>query len=254
MEPNDQVPPTEDPFLAPAVERIVPIYIGFDLETTGVDSFSDVPVSYGFVERIASGDKVITRTKSGYVNPGVAIPEESTAIHGITNDMVADAPELAVATEKIAALLAEIWQRGCVIVGMNVSYDLTMIESLCTRLGLTPLSQRGGIGPVMDILVLDRRFNKYRKGGRKLGILCSHYGVVLDDAHAAAADADASLCILEAIRASKPEIDQIPLGSINETLRGWHQGQMRDLSAYFVKQGNPPISKGQFSWPINTAE
>jgi DNA polymerase-3 subunit epsilon len=249
MEPNDQTPVEDSPA---AVSP--PSYVGFDLETTGIDYFSDLPVSYGFVERVFNGTEMVVRAKRGYVNPGITIPEAVTAIHGITDDMVASAPELAATTEKIASLLASIWQSGGVVVGMNVSYDLTMVESLCMRLGLTPLSQRGEIGAVFDILVIDRRFDKYRKGGRKLTDLCAHYGVVLGDAHDASADAGASLEVLEAMIARFPELATIPTESISETMRTWYQTWLRDFSAYREKQGDAPANAGRYIWPIHTAE
>lgn len=61
-----------------------PIY--FDTETTGIKMDRDRIIE------IAAYDPVRDETFVSFVNPGVAIPPEATAIHHITDDMVADAP------------------------------------------------------------------------------------------------------------------------------------------------------------------
>src|SRR5580700_10696910 len=54
--------------------------LGFDLETTGIDRFSDVPVSYALVR--VEGAQVVQRD-TWLVDPGREIPDGATAIHGI---------------------------------------------------------------------------------------------------------------------------------------------------------------------------
>jgi DNA polymerase-3 subunit epsilon len=226
-------------------------YVGFDLETTGVSSFRDVPVSYGFVQHVRDASGASTKIEGGFVNPGVAIPAGASAVHGITDDMVADAAVLKDAVQTIVAKVVSVWTSGGVIVGMNVGYDLTMVDSLCRRLGIPGLEERGDIGGVMDILVLDRHFDKWRKGGRKLTDLCRHYGVALDSAHSAAADAEASLLVFEAMTTSFPEVDRIPVVEINATLRAWYQEWLSSFSTYLEKKGEAPIDAGRYAWPIH---
>lgn len=238
MPANDQAP-------VPA-----PRYVGFDLETTGVDPFTDVPVSYGFVEFSATGPRI----KSGYINPGIAIPEAVTSIHGITDADVASAPSLIEATEFLAKSLSSIWAGGGVLVGMNVAYDLTMVESLTQRLGLKSLSERGEIGPVVDILILDRRLDKWRKGGRKLTDLCAHYGVEISNAHDAVADVEASLKVLDAILARYTVLAALTPETINTTLRAWYVEWLTDFSSYLVKKGDTAPALGRYQWPIHTNE
>jgi DNA polymerase-3 subunit epsilon len=229
----------------------VTTYVGFDLETTGVSSFRDVPVSFGFVEHVRSTAGVETRTEGGYVNPGVAIPAGASAIHGITNEMVSDAPALKEAVEAIAQRLGSIWATGGVIVGMNVSYDLTMIDSLCQRLATATLEQRGTVGPVLDILILDRHFDKWRKGTRKLNDLCLHYDVTLTGAHSAVEDAEASLSVLEEMQRQYPAIGELPVSAINDTSRAWYQEWLTSFSSYLEKRGEGPVNIGRYEWPIH---
>ncbi|HEV3269021.1 MAG TPA: exonuclease domain-containing protein [Acidimicrobiales bacterium] len=226
-------------------------YVGFDLETTGVSSFQDVPVSYGFVQNVRDAYGVSVLVEGGYVNPGVPIPAGASAIHGITDEMVANAMILEDAVETIVAKLLSVWRSGGVIVGMNVGYDLTMVDSLCRRLAIPTLEEGGPIGAVMDILVLDRHFDKWRKGSRKLTDLCRHYGVSLESAHSAAADAAASLLVFEAMVAKYPAIESILDTQINSTLRTWYQAWLSSFSNYLERKGEAPVDVGRYEWPIH---
>lgn len=61
----------------------------FDLETTGVNMAEDRIVEISVIKLHPSGkEEVYTRL----VNPGIPIPAEASAVHGITDDRVADAP------------------------------------------------------------------------------------------------------------------------------------------------------------------
>jgi DNA polymerase-3 subunit epsilon len=226
-------------------------YVAFDLETTGVNSFHDVPVSYGFVEQVTEGEIVHTVTDGGLVNPGRSIPPGATAVHGITNEMVADAVSLAVSSAAIIDKLADVWFSGGAIVGMNLAYDLTMVDALCRRVFNASLAERGVEGPVYDILVIDRHFDRYRKGKRTLEDLCLQYHVVLDGAHSAVADAQASLSVFRAMLELYPEIPAIPTSEVNASLRAWHQDWLRSFSTFLEGKGRAPINAGQYEWPIH---
>ena len=69
-------------------------YAVADVETTGFGPTRDNVVEIGCVP--IDGDAVVYRWET-LVNPGIAIPEHATAIHGITNRMVAAAPDLGAA-------------------------------------------------------------------------------------------------------------------------------------------------------------
>ena len=53
--------------------------LGLDFETTGIDRFNDVPVSYALVSVV---EGVVVRSWSGLIDPGRDIPPEATAVHG----------------------------------------------------------------------------------------------------------------------------------------------------------------------------
>ncbi len=64
----------------------------FDLETTGIDVARDRIVEISVLKVFPNGNK---ESKTWLVNPTIPIPEQSTAIHGITNEKVANEPTFA---------------------------------------------------------------------------------------------------------------------------------------------------------------
>ncbi|MDE5695583.1 MAG: 3'-5' exonuclease, partial [Alistipes sp.] len=101
----------------------------FDLETTGVDTSKDRIVEISMIKVMPDGEE-ITRTRR--INPGMPIPAEATAVHGITDEDVADAPKFA----QVAKSLEE-FIRGCDFGGFNSNrFDLPMLVEEFMRAGL----------------------------------------------------------------------------------------------------------------------
>ena len=102
----------------------------FDLETTGVRIGRDRIVQIAVVRLMPDG----TREKwQSLVNPEMPIPPEATAVHGISNADVADAPVLA---ELSGELLREL--NGCDLCGFNVlRFDLPFLSEELYRVGAT---------------------------------------------------------------------------------------------------------------------
>ena len=61
----------------------------FDLETTGIDVAKDRIVEIAVFKVFPNGNK---ESKTWLVNPTVPIPPQTTAVHGITNEKVANEP------------------------------------------------------------------------------------------------------------------------------------------------------------------
>lgn len=92
----------------------------FDLETTGTNIANDRIVEIGIV--IAKPDGTLEK-KQRFVNPGMPIPPESTAVHGITDEMVENEPTF----KQIAKSLEQVLQ-GCDLAGFNVlKFDIPML-------------------------------------------------------------------------------------------------------------------------------
>lgn len=129
----------------------------------------------------------------------MAIPEQASAIHGIGTDHARKhGARAAPAVEEIAHAVAEVLRSGVPLVVMNARYDLSLLDRECHRYGLPSVDERvgGAPSPVIDPLVIDKHVDKYRKGKRALQALCDHYGVTLDGAHEASADAVAAVRVV----------------------------------------------------------
>lgn len=228
-------------------------YLGFDLETTGTDPLEALPVSYSLVWTLAGRPWL---SAEALVDPGVEIPEAASAVHGITAAAIAadpEAAELPEALETIAGALTSSSLSGVPVLGMNVKYDLTLIDALSRRISGYGLSERGWSGPVIDILVIDRALDKYRKGKRTLSALAEVYGVALSQAHTAAADVEASIEIFEAIRKRYPRsFEGVDPMRLHEMQAGWHRDWAESYNRWRVDRGQDPLAPGEYSWPLQT--
>jgi DNA polymerase-3 subunit epsilon len=173
-------------------------WAAFDTETTGVDVENDRIVSAAVHARRGADEAV---AEEWLADPGIEIPADATAVHGITTEHAREHGEPARAVvEQIAATLAtEIVNRGALVVGHNVVFDLTLLDRECRRYGLPTLVERLGDSPlhVVDTRVLDQRAVPFRRrvseeqGARQLITLAQFYGVPWDDekAHGCSYDA-----------------------------------------------------------------
>ncbi|GFN08105.1 3'-5' exonuclease [Streptomyces microflavus] len=185
--------------------------VGFDLETTGTDVESDRIVTAALVRLEADG--TVTEQRTWLLDPGVAIPEQASAIHGIGTDHARKhGARAASAVEEIAHAVAGVLRSGVPLVVMNARYDLSLLDRECGRYGLDSVDERiGGVpSPVIDPLVIDKHVDKYRKGKRALQALCEHYGVTLSDAHDATADAVAAVRVVRQMGERHRPVSTLP--------------------------------------------
>ncbi len=156
----------------------------FDLETTGTDNAKDRIVELAFVKISPDGkrDKYIKR-----VNPGMPIPAEVTAIHGISDEDVKDCPSF----KQIAHNLYD-WMKGCDLGGYNSSkFDLPVLAEEFLRAGVDVDFTERNMIDVQQIF--------FKKEARTLSAAYSFYcNKELENAHSAEADIDATIDVLEA--------------------------------------------------------
>jgi DNA polymerase III subunit epsilon len=222
--------------------------LGFDLETTGVDRFSDVPVSFALT---TWRDGVVVDSATHLIDPGREIPEGASAIHGISTERArTEGWPLADAVELIAEWLVDASRRGVPVSGIKLDYDLTMLDVQCRALDGRGLAERGWTGPVLDALVLDRRLDKYRRGRRTLGHLCAHYGVEIDQAHDALADAQASIGVLLAMSRRFPELFGADPAELFAAQVGWHREWTVSYDAWRRSDGQTPLDPRESFWPV----
>lgn len=221
--------------------------IAFDLETTGVDVESDRIVTAAVVS-INGADKYASRW---LVNPGIEIPERATAIHGITNRQAQAegvAPDQAIA--EIVNILATGLEAETPIVTMNGVFDLTILDRECRRYGIATLDdQLDRVAPIIDVRVLDKRVDPYRKGGRRLADLCETYGVKHDGAHDSCEDALAAARVAYKIAGRYSEIGRFTPAELHKRQVDWYAEQRADFAAYRRKKGEP-LDDENPAWPI----
>jgi DNA polymerase-3 subunit epsilon len=188
----------------------------FDTETTGLDLKTSRIVTASVVELDIDGNVVVDRAE-WFANPEIEIPKAASDVHGITTEMAsADGRNYKEVISEILEVLRDCFQRGIPVVAYNAPYDFTILMHQAIALGLDPISNPM---PVIDPLVVDKTYDRYRSGKRKLEIVAKHYSVALDDAHNSKADAIAAGRVGLAIM--KAHADKLP-----ETAAEFHTSQI----------------------------
>lgn len=156
--------------------------IFFDLETTGTSITRDRIVEISLIKLYPNGDRDV---KSRRINPEMPIPPESTAVHHITDEDVANEPTF----RQISRDLLTIFE-GCDIGGFNSNkFDVPLLMEEFARVGLT-FDIRG-----RRFIDVQNIFHKMEK--RTLVAAYKFYcGKDLEDAHSAQADTMATIEVL----------------------------------------------------------
>jgi DNA polymerase III subunit epsilon len=210
-----------------------------DFETTGTDPFMCRIVSVGFVSQ--DGEEF-----SSLVNPGVPIPREASDVHGIHDADVADAPAPAVVLAEVSGLVAASVATGVPLAVCHAPFDLTLLNTEARRHGLPPVEFAGL--RVVDPRVLDWAIEHGQQGPRGLGDLCRYYGVQLDDAHSAIADAHAVRSLAVEMAARHPILASYSLDAITRAQRGWYAEHADDWNSYARRAGRE-LDDPQ-GWPV----
>lgn len=219
----------------------------FDLETTGVDVTTDriVTAHVGLLD--ASGS--VIRARDWLADPGVEIPEGASAIHGITTERARaeGRPAGEVVAEVVEALRA-LLDAGIAVVAYNAPFDFSMLKYESLRHGVEPIAAPS---PVIDPLVVDKAYDRWRRGKRTLEVVAAHYAVRLDGAHEAAADAVAAGRVAQAqadrFAAWLPDsVEELHTRQI-----AWARAQAASLTDYFIQIGRiDPDDRLDGCWPI----
>lgn len=141
--------------------------IVLDTETTGLEyRLGDRVIEVGCVELV--GRKLTGKRFHAYINPERPIDPGAQAIHGLTDEFLADKP-------KFAAIAAELvdFIRGAELVIHNASFDVGFLNNELSLLGMEPLASL--CEGVVDTLRMARETHPGRKNN--LDALCERYGV-----------------------------------------------------------------------------
>jgi DNA polymerase-3 subunit epsilon len=158
--------------------------IFFDLETTGINIASDRIVEISYLKVDVNGNE---GEKTLRINPGMPIPEKATAIHGITDEDVKNAPTF----HEIAKSLARDFE-GCDLAGYNsIKFDIPLLAEEFLRAGVDiDLKRR----KFVDVQVIFMKMEP-----RTLSAALKFFtGKELTEAHSASADTHATYEVLQA--------------------------------------------------------
>jgi DNA polymerase-3 subunit epsilon len=217
----------------------------FDLETTGLD-LREARIVTACVVEIDKDGLIAGNNLEWLADPGIEIPEAASNVHGVTTEVAraSGRPASEVVSEIISALRT-FFAQGVPVVAYNAPYDFTILYHEALRHGLQPISEPM---PVVDPLVLDKFVDTYRSGKRTLEVAAKTYGVPLEAAHNATADALAAGRVAQAIArkyGTKLPDDVIAL----------HQAQIQwsldqDASYEKFRRGSAPDFTVQRGWPL----
>lgn len=156
----------------------------FDLETTGINVGKDRIVEISVLKVFPNGNK---ESKTLRVNPGIPIPREATAVHGISNEDVANEPPF----KEIAP---QIWEmmRDSDIAGYNSNrFDVPLLAEEFLRNGFDFDLEKHRLVDVQVIF--------FKKEPRDLTAAYQFYcGKTMQNAHSAEADVEATYEIFKA--------------------------------------------------------
>lgn len=188
----------------------------FDIESTGLSPEKDRIVEISLIKVYPDGHEEV-RTRR--INPERHIPEESTAVHGITDDDVRDCPTFRQVAKSLASMI-----QGCDIAGYNSNrFDVPLLGEEFIRAGVEVDFSRCRFIDVQTI------FHKMER--RTLEAAYKFYCEKdLTEAHSAEADTRATLEVLKA------QLDRYP-----EDL----QNDVEFLSSFTTQQRNLDLA-GRF--------
>jgi DNA polymerase III subunit epsilon len=213
----------------------------FDLETTGVNVTQDRIVEIAVIKVMPNGEII---RKTNRVNPTIPIPAESSAIHGITNEDVADNPTF----KEVAKDYAKLFE-GSDLAGFNIlKFDVPVLVEEFLRAGVDFDYSR------KKIIDAQKIFHMMEK--RTLSAAFKFYcGKDMTDAHSAEADTQATMDVLVAQIArydNQPVTDGLgnTVGIIKndmEELNKLTSSDMVDLAGRIVKndKGEPVFNFGK---------
>ncbi|WP_349903216.1 exonuclease domain-containing protein [Parafrigoribacterium humi] len=215
----------------------------FDLETTGIDVETSRIVSATVA--VIDADGVVRERTDWLADPGVEIPAQASAVHGITTERArAEGRMAAEVVAEIVASLSSLLERGVAVTVYNASYDLTLLNREARRHGIAPLDSPA---PIIDPLVMDKAVDRYRKGKRTLEFAARFYGVELLDAHDAGADAIAAGRVAQAIARRYPERLGADVNELHELQVGWCAEQAASFQEY-MRRSRPDFTASG-AWP-----
>jgi len=189
-----------------------------DLETTGINISIDRIVEIAIVKIMPDGTKI---SKRKLINPLMPIPKSSSDIHGITDEMVKDAPSFKQAANELKQFMD-----NCDLAGYNSNrFDIPMLIEEFLRIGIEFSTDGRKMLDVQKIFHLMEQ--------RTLSAAYKFYcQKTLEGAHSAEVDASATWEVLEAQVARYPNIGN----TVESILKFTGEDDIVDFARRFVKE------------------
>ncbi|MFY8024231.1 MAG: exonuclease domain-containing protein [Sediminibacterium sp.] len=194
-----------------------------DLETTGVNISNDRIVEIAIIKILPDGTKQVKRK---LINPLIPIPTGASDVHGITDEMVKDAPSFKQVANEIKQFMD-----NCDMGGYNSNrFDVPMLIEEFLRAGVS-FSVDG-----RKLVDVQKVFHMMEQ--RTLGAAYKFYcNKVLDGAHSAEVDATATWEVLEAQIERYPQIGD----TVESIVKFTGEDDIVDFARRFVKENGVEV-------------
>ncbi len=205
--------------------------IFFDLESTGVNILNDRIVEISVVKIFPDGKREI---KTRRLNPEMHIPEESTAIHGIRDEDVANEPTFRAVSKNLFIYLED-----CDLAGYNITkFDIPMLTREFSRAGLA--------FSIANRRIIDAYNIFCRMEPRTLSAAYQFFcGKKMVDAHSAEAD---TLATVEILEAELQHYANAPKETYPEDVEKWPE-TLEELNTFCNQKMMDGIDpEGRFRW------
>jgi DNA polymerase-3 subunit epsilon len=194
-----------------------------DLETTGINIGSDRIVEIAIIKILPDGTRQVKRK---LINPQMPIPKGSSDVHGITDEMVKDAPTFKQAANEIKQFID-----NCDLAGYNSNrFDVPMLVEEFLRIGMEITIDGKRLVDVQRIFHMMEQ--------RTLGAAYKFYcQKTLEGAHSAEVDASATWEVLEA------QIERYPqLGTTIESIvKATGEEDLVDFARRFIRENGMEV-------------
>jgi len=206
---KDRLAPPDSTPLAGLAATVV------DCETTGLDPRRDRVVALAAL-RFHGPAHAPDAVFDTLVDPGMPIAARATAVHGITDAMVAGAPGFRAAARQLAPLL-----RGAVLVGHAVAFDRAMLASEARRVALPWRDPPALCTRELAAALLPS------DAGLELEQLADRFGVAVTGRHTALGDAVAAARIFAALLRRAEAAEAVTLGALRALAEEGHRRLLR---------------------------
>lgn len=224
----------------------------WDTETGGIDIAKDrIFTAYAMLQTIEGETK---REWSWTINPGVPMSPAAAAVNGLTDEFIqANGMDARAGINEIYMVLSNAVRQGVPIVGYNNAFDLGILSHEVKRhFNFDMWDTIGQKATYFDPFVYDVGMVQKRRGNRKLGTVCGHYGVPFDeaDAHEARYDVVKTNHLAWKMMQRSPHT----LAEMQTLQVQWRKRYADNLTSYFAsvgkteEDGSPIVLDDSFPW------